>query len=317
MSIFDQTWKPEFLVERLMEVDEILDLTRRLIAENPEDQSLKLSLRQDKVHREKLVKCLNRSLVEYRQHSVSYIFKEEATGPINLDTFLGGLQSFGTLVAATFKELCGTKIDLQFNTVFAGSFGVLLSTPFDDHLVESDFDRGLSAVFDTIEYVGEEGTDTKELLKKTLKGNRDLIRRFNNFFNGIVKTGGAVEIRWQGVSGQAARSAVVPVDRARKLQNLFAAHAQREPETHVLIGQIKGISLLRNVVDIQHPVPGKRKPRTLPNIPFPPELTKQVKANFDTTVKLTIQVHYDYNEMTGLETPHRSLVDISVLNVML
>ena len=312
MSLLNETWKPDFLIERLMEIDDILKLTKRLIAENPDDGALKVSLRQDEAHRAKVVDCLTRSLVEYRQHAVSYIFKDALPGAISLDTFLAGLQSFSSLVSSTFKELCGSRMDLQFNTTFAGSFGVLLSTPFDEQFLESDFDRGLNAVFDTIEKIGEEGIDTKDLLKKTLKGNRGLIHKFTNFFSGIVKTGSPVEIRWQGLSSNQPRSTFVPVDRAKRLHDLFAEHAKRDPETSALSGQIKGISLLRNVIDIQYMVKGKKKLKTIANIPFNPELTSLVKSAFDITSTLTIQIDYDYNDLTGMEVQHRSLIDLSV-----
>lgn len=314
MSLLDETWKPDFLIARVMEIDDILKLTKRLIAENPDDGALKVSLRQDEAHRVKVVECLHRSLVEYRQHSVSYIFKDATPGAISLDTFLNGLQAFSSLVSSTFKELCGSRMDLQFNTTFAGSFGVLLSTPFDEQFLESDFDRGLTAVFDTIEKIGEEGTDTKDLLKKNLKGNRDLIHKFTNFFNGIVKTGSPVEIRWQGLTSDQPRSAFVPIERARRLHDLFAEHAKRDPETLILSGQIKGISLLRNVIDIQYMIKGKQKPKTMANIPFSPELTALVKSAFDISATLTIQIDYDYNDLTGMEVQHRSLIGVSIPN---
>jgi hypothetical protein len=302
---------PNHIISDIMALDELIAKGRHYVATHPDDEELRRSVRQYEGLRTKLSEELQAALVTHRQHCISYIFKDASPGSMSLDKLTTALQTLNSLVANTFKAFCGTRMDLNFEMAFKGSFGVLLSTPFDDCLLESDFERGLSTVFDTIDRIGKEGVDTKELLRKKLRGNKELVKKFTSFFNTIIKNESPIELRWQSVSGEQPRSTFVPIERARTLHDLFAEHARKDPETILLNGVIKGISLIRNSVDIQYYVKGKAKPKAYMAVPFSPELVGQVKSAFDRPAALTIQVDYDYNDLTGVETPHRSLVTIS------
>lgn len=88
-----------------MELDDILRVTRNSIAQAPDDEALKGSLRQDEAHRKQVVECLQRSLAAGWQHTLSYIFKEHEHGAILLDTLLTGLGAFKDLVEQTFQRI--------------------------------------------------------------------------------------------------------------------------------------------------------------------------------------------------------------------
>lgn len=309
MGILDEPHEPQFVIERISEVDEIINLTQRLISEHPDEESLRLSLHNDILHRTGLVHCLQRSLAYQRHHCLSFTFKDITMGQITVETFANGIKSFSDLIRLTCKELYGETMELRFQQVFSGSVGVVLATPHDDNLLSSDMQAGLNAVIGTIKELGEPDADTKTILQTNLKGKRKLARKFTSFLQQVLAGGSAIAIDWHPVNDSPQKTGI-SIEKARELHDLFAAHSQNPSQVDTLSGVIKGISLLRNTIDAQINIPGRKKPVTYTNISITEDLVESIKESFDKRANLTIKTEFDYNQTTEIEKPRRILLSV-------
>lgn len=68
---------------------------------------------------------------------------------------------------------------MSYATNFAGSYGVLLSTLTDPQLIGTDFEQGLSKVFDTLARITDQESDVHAVIKDQAD-DRKLMNRYKS-----------------------------------------------------------------------------------------------------------------------------------------
>ncbi|NMC73974.1 MAG: hypothetical protein GYA56_06410, partial [Geobacteraceae bacterium] len=183
--MMDKPRPPHIVSEQIRDLDDVIAATREMLVRYPDDYSLRLGLNQDEAMKAVLLDELEESLAVYHHHSVQYIFKSEKNA-IDLNILLTGLQTFKDLVDKTFELICKREVNLKFETVFSGSLGILLSTPYDEALINTDYEMGFKAVFNTLNRINNDDVDIHEIVKHDMKGNRKLIRKYARFFDSVI-----------------------------------------------------------------------------------------------------------------------------------
>lgn len=252
---------PATITREIQEVDSLFLTARKFSTDFPEDKFLRMNL-EDLAYRKKtLLAELQQSLIANNQHALQYIFKT-STEQIEVKTLTTNLAALSRLMDAqmdtnTSGKRRKTHLPILFNTVFSGSFGIQLSTPAEDKFLDQDYEKAVGGTLHSLaELTTAADTQLDEVVKRTFAHEAKLLNRFTGLLNAIAHTGQDVEIRWHSPVTDTVLAVQVTPDKAQQLVQVFEKQATQEYQT-TMQGVIKGVSLLRNTIELVHDPEGR------------------------------------------------------------
>lgn len=299
---------PEIITREIQNLDKIILSSIELLNQFPKDDILRLNVEQSEFRKSELLIELETSLQYYGQHSLKYIF-QDIQDKIKLETLIDGLNSFKGLIDKTFEKVTKGKhnhLPVYFNTVFSGSYGIQLSTPFEEKLLDHDFEK---AIGETIGIVSNLILSSEDQIKETLQRdfgeNRTLLNKYSLFFKKIHQSNEPIRIEWKSPITNTKKEIVVEPEKAKFLYSYFSQNDETK-ETIELIGILKGLSLLRFSVEFLKDVEGKE----VITAKFDEKLSEEVKDSLDRYVIAQFSVAIKYNEVKDQEERKYELISI-------
>lgn len=292
---------PEIIKEEILDLNKILSETKDVIKAFPDDEILKYTYEQDKVRLEVLNAELIESLSEHRQHTIKYVIKSDMK-EINLDLFIKSMNTFKELAEQVKSTLVKSKeqFSLNFETVFAGSYGILLSTPFETKICGSAYENILSLMFDTINEMNNEEDIEKldHIIENKLLNNKKLITKFKNFYKTIADSQNNVKLEWNSPT-YLNKATEIEYVRAEKINNYLITNQVETKEVKVT-GLIKGISLINNKIELQLEQIDNEQVKVKKNInlQISHELAENYKHSIDEELTILVDLTQQYNEAT-------------------
>jgi hypothetical protein len=299
--------KPEIIEKEIRLLDMSVFKAETLLLQFPDDNLLRLTIEQDKYRRAALIEELKSSISENQQNLVYFFLDEDVSG-IDLDLLLPNLSNFKNIIDKTCSYLnVSNRIPLNLKTTVTGSFGFLLTTPFEGKLFR-EYDNVIDYVFKTIsalELANDE--NIQQILKDLFKNDKKVINKYSQFFNGLSKTKKNFRIEWTAISG-GHNTINLTEQTTTHLYSLLSQHSKPEESTKQLYGIIKGISLLKNKIDfatnIENPTNNPIKAS------FAVDLVELVKEYLDSFCICEFKVITEYNEATEEEINKYELLNI-------
>lgn len=299
--------KPDIIESEIRLLDISIFKAETLLLQFPDDNLLRLTIEQDKNRRIVLLDELKLSISENQQNSV-YFFLDENVSGIDLDLLLPNLTNFRNIIDKTSNYLnVSNRIPLKFKTTVAGSFGFLLTTPFEGKLFR-DYDNVLEYVFDTISKLEQSNESTiHDILQDRFKNDKKVINKYCLFFNQLSKSKKDYRIEWTAISGNH-NVISLPEKTTTHLYSLLSQQVKPEETTRQLYGIIKGVSLIKNkidfVIDLERPNISPLKAK------FSEDLVDLVKEYLDTYIICEFKIISEYNEATEEEIYKYELLNI-------
>lgn len=304
---------PDLILDEIRDLENVIITNRDMLKKYPTDLALKSSLDQAEFRKNNLVSELQESIQHSRCHVLKYII-DASVSKINLDVFVNSLESLKRLVDKTFEVVTNKKeqqFELYFNTVFSGSFGILLSTPYDDKLFGSSYENAFGAVFEMLKAITVDSEDKiHTTIQDKLRGNRKLIRKYSNFFESVTNSLNAVELEWREPNKNI-HNIKIEFDKAKRLYSLFKEHEKHEEEIVELTGYVKGLSLINYSVEFQKSIQQRKE---IIRARFDKKLSEEVKSCLDVLSKAKFKMSIELNEITEEEKKKWELLEIQKIN---
>jgi len=307
-----QQRKPEIVTREIQDLDKMILSSNELLLQFPKDDLLRLNVEQLEYRKSELLKELETSLEYFGQHSLKYVF-QSISNKIKLETLLGSLNTFKSLIDKTFEKVTGGKnnnLPIYFNTVFSGSYGIQLSTPFEGKLLDHDYEK---AIEKTLVVIGDLLVTEEEQLDEALKmhfgDDRKLISKYSLFFKRIHESNEPVKIEWSSPISKQKKEVIIEPEKAKFIHNFFSKKEVSE-ETIELLGILKGLSLIRYRVEFVKDVEGKG----YITAKFDESLSEEVIDSIDKYVIAQFNVSIKYNEAQDKEEKQYRLISLKPNN---
>ncbi len=299
--------EPEIILREIQDLDKISLNAQELSFQFPNDNLLRLNVEQAETRKRALLLEFEESLSYHRRHSIKYIFQN--VQKIKLETLLNNLNSFKELIDRSFEKVTSGRknnLPVYFNTVFSGSYGIQLSTPFEEKIIDPDFektiDKTLSVINDLVSSTEEQLTS---ILERDFGNERKLLNKYSLFFKKIYQADAEIRIDWKSPITNDLKSVVINPHRAKELHSIFSQKEVSE-DTLELLGILKGLSLIRFKAEF---VTDTEDQYTI-TARFDENLSEEVKDALDKYVTARFKVVTQYNEMQDQEERRYELISI-------
>ncbi|MES2731050.1 MAG: hypothetical protein V4714_04850, partial [Bacteroidota bacterium] len=302
--------QPNVVLKEIQQLDALLNGSRELQYRFPADVTLSASIDQHQQRKLGLLHELEESLRHFDRHSVRFVFTN-ATETVALETVTTNLQRFKLLIDKAYARITQdrkTHLPLFFNTIYSGSFGMLLSTPFEEELFHREYDATFDFVIGTIHHIVSQGdAGIGQYIKDTMKDDKQLIKRFANFFRSLADTRKSIRIGWYSPN-QAGRIVELDYHQADRLYKLFQEQERFEEEKMQLYGTIKGISLIRFYIEFKQDLHSKQFIKAH----FAESLAEEVKKGMDRHVLAQFNIRSELNEVTEEVVKRYELLSLNI-----
>lgn len=286
---------PEIIRREIQNLDKIILSTKDLLLQFPHDDILNLNIEQAEFRKNELFFELENSLEKYGQHSLKYVFNG-IQDKIKLELLVDSLNSFKGLIDKTFEKVTSGKsnhLPVYFNTVFSGSYGIQLSTPFEEKLFDHDYEKAIDEMVSIIsDLIESEEAIINETLQKKIGENRTLLNKYSLFFKKIHQSNESISIIWKSPISNKKKEISVQPEKAKALFNIISKKEEKE-ETLELIGILKGLSLLRYRVEFLKDVEDKE----VIIAKFDESLSEEIKDLIDRSVIAQFNMTTIFNEL--------------------
>jgi hypothetical protein len=286
--------QPELIIKEIHDLEKIRLSAIDLFMQFPDDNILRLNVEQIESRKQLLINELEESLKFYDQHLIKYIFSD-IRETIRLETLLEHLNSFKEIIDKTFEKVTFGKqndIPIYFNTVFSGSYGILLSTPFEEKLLDHDYEKALGQTIEILnDLVNSKDEELNSVIEKDFGENRKLLNKYSFFFKKIYQNDKKIQIVWESPNSKEKKSLIIEPKRAKILHSRFSQKEKSE-ETIELFGILKGLSLIRYKIEFIKDAEGK----DIITAKFDESLSEEVKEALDQYVVARFKVIIEYND---------------------
>jgi hypothetical protein len=303
-----QNRKPTIILNEIRSIDKLIIKSQLLLEKYPNDNLLRLSFEQDKFRKSILIEELKESIIEFRRNVIELIIDNEI-GNIEIDNFVNHLKSFKSVLSKTIDHLLKGKVKtvpLFFNTVFDGSFGILLTTEYEPILFDYEYNKAIKYSLSTINALLNSNKDNlHSIIKNSFQENKKLIHKYNTFFKNIADDNKNITIKWTSFENEKL-SVAIPHDKALSIYTQLIEHEKHE-EIISIYGFIKGLSLLRFTIEFQ----SKENQRNIIKASFDKNISDKIIENIDKLVNCTFNEKVEINENT--EEEKRSYILINII----
>jgi len=286
--------QPELIIKEIHDLEKIRLSAIYLFKQFPDDNILRLNVEQIESRKQLLINELEESLKFYGQHLIKYIFSD-IKETIRLETLLEHLNSFKEIIDKTFEKVTFGKqndLPIYFNTVFSGSYGILLSTPFEEKLLDHDYEKALGQTIEILnDLVNSKDEELDSVIEKDFGENRKLLNNYSFFFKKIYQNDKKIQIIWESPNSKEKKSLIIEPKRAKILHSRFSQKEKSE-ETIELSGILKGLSLIRYKIEFVKDAEGK----DIITAKFDESLSEEVKEALDQYVVARFKVIIECND---------------------
>ncbi|MFA9370115.1 MAG: hypothetical protein ACERIH_00185 [Labilibaculum antarcticum] len=303
---------PESITHEIQCLDKLILNSKELSNQFPEDNMLRLSTDQYEFRKTILVSELNDSLAHYGQHSLKYVF-EEIQDKIKLETLTDSLSTFKGLIDKTIDKVtngANNHLPVYFNTVFSGSYGIQLTTPFEEKLFDHNFEKAIDRTITVVsELMNSNEENLKENLEEIFGDDRKMLNRYSLFFKKIHQSDEPVRIEWKSPITKVLKTVSITPPKAKLLYQYFTRKEERTEQAN-LSGTIKGLSLLKFKIEFENALDKEN----IINAKFNEDLADTVKSNIDKKIVADFDVKIKYNESKNEEEKSYELISIHPFN---
>lgn len=278
----------------------------------------------DKEKEQKLIQELSESNLRDRRHILNYII-EQPDKEIDLRTMLNELSELQNLLdyAVDFifypdenkKKDKSTSTNLRnfeliFEGISNGSTCINMTTPYDDKMLESDYDKTLNFVFESLDEMNEKNKDKLlNSINNRFKNGKSFLPKYANFYKSIGEKNNPVRLEWKNLDRIKHTVKIAP-ERARELKFLFRDKEKDEEKIIVRKGYIKILNLLNlSITFIEENEIRKEKPYKIAAI-FDQLLYSKVINSPDKLLECSFKVTITSFEYTKLKKEKWELVNI-------
>jgi hypothetical protein len=301
---------PNVVLQELQHLDALISGSRELQYRFPADRTLAATIDLYQQQKLGLLNEMEESLRHYDRHSIRFVFTNTSE-TVHLETVTTNLQRFKLVVDKAYARITQdrkTHLPVFFNSVFSGSFGILLSTPFEEELFHREYDATFDFVLGTIQQIASDSdTHVSQYIKEAMGDDKRLIKRFANFFRSLADSRKSVRIGWYSPK-QAGRTVDLSYEQAERLYQLFQEQERFEEEKMQLYGTIKGISLIRYYIEFKQDL----KSKYFIKAHFPETMAEEVKKGMDRHVLAQFNVRSELNEVTEEVVKKYELLSLNI-----
>ncbi|MEX2437985.1 MAG: hypothetical protein WD449_01895 [Candidatus Babeliales bacterium] len=285
---------PDIITQEIQDLDSIILSANELSNQFPHDNLLRMNVSQSEHRKENLLRELEASLELYGRHSIKYIFKE-VSNSIKVETFTDNLNAFKKIIDKTFEKITEGKsnnIPVYINAFFRGSYGIQLTTPFEEELFDQKYDKALNETFTVfLDLVSVDEIQINDVLEKNFGNDRSLLNKYSIFFKKVHQYNKEIHIEWKSPNTKKTLKTSITPEKANSLYNFFSKKESTEEEVE-LLGILKGLSLIRYKVEFISDPDGK----AFITAKFDEKLTEEVIDSIDKYVYAKFSVTSKYNE---------------------
>lgn len=301
--------QPDTITQEIQQLDAVCMQAKEIYKQFPKDNILRLNVQQYELRKVSLVDELTVSLKYFRSHTLKYIFKN-VTEKINLDILLENLNSFKNVIDKTLENVTegrSNHLPIYFNTVFLGSYGIQLSTPFEEELFEHPYEEALNktiSIFTTLTL--SKDNQLKEILNKEFGEDKKLLNVYSLFFKKIHQSNKLVEIEWISPHKSHVTRVEIEPKKAKQLYSTFNLTSRTE-EVIEKRGVLKGLSLMRYKVEFAENMEDKH----FITANFEKDKSEELIGLIDKYITAKFKVSVEYNIAKDEEERKYELIEIN------
>ncbi len=307
----------KIILKEISDIDDVIEKGKIALQKFPQDFGIIFMLKQDEARKTQLLEEYRESLSSMRIHVLDFVF-EIHDKKIPLPIIIGALQELNQLLNKITEKIINKKfgkIELYLDAIFSGSYGVILSTPWDNKLFDSEYMGSFKILMDSVNQIFQKNNiiSIHDILKDTLKGDHETIRRYKKFFEAVKKTETSIRIKWKNPIEQKEYIARMDYDNLVHICNFLSVEKPLEEFIDVL-GKIKAIDLLQHTIKLQREDIGdeieRKKIKSIIQSKFQKELENEIKNIIDKSIKVKFKRTIEYNETTEEEIEKWELIKI-------
>lgn len=315
---FDYLKAAKLTLEEIRHLESIIKENKELLQKYPDDFVLEFSLQQLEARLIDLREEYKNYLLHAKRHSLDLILKiyDEQ---VEVNKIINPLESFYGVLNTIYQETTHKKenIPIYFDTIYKGSVGILLSTPFDSKQIASDYEATFELFFEIIESIlkKENKENIHNVLQELLKGNRDIIKKIRKFIKTAIDVKEPMSIKWTNPIKNKKRE----IDLSQDDLNFLDEVLEKELAPEILDLEIKGkvvmIDLSSKKMKVELDITSKNMYEFLKSkkkliIDFPEYLVEEVKKLLDEEAKFKIKATIIHNEITEEEKENFELIEV-------
>jgi hypothetical protein len=198
------------------------------------------------------------------------------------------------------------KMPLYFDAIFEGSYGLLLSTPFEEKLVYHDYENAFHYTLNLFnDLLDSDEESIHSILERDFDNNNEILNKYSNYFNKIKKSNKNVSIEWRSPVSNSEKKIKIEPKKATKIYKLF----NKKTVSNKIIklhGILKGISLVRYIIEFID----ENENDILITAKFKESDSKEIIDLIDKSVVAEFEVESKFNEYKNNEENTYKLVSI-------
>ena len=299
----DRPREPEIIKQELRELELSMTSSKEWLLANSDDKLIQNLITQDEYRKEQLHFELEESYRYYHYHFLKYAIKTEDS--VEISSLNNLLSAFKGVLNTTLEHLRGKNknLNLYFDAVYQGSFGILLSTDQDDFLLAGEIEETFSSFFDSIEKLNtyQLNADVLNIFDK----NKPLMRKYRTFYRSITTAESPVEISWGSHLSKSSNKYEINNIKAKNMYKILGDADHPETQEIIESGTIQGISLIDKTLQF---VPSKKEGTKI-KLDFSKEFCNQIKSLLGESAKIKYKIVTAYDEVKDRIITTKSLLE--------
>ncbi|WP_457641862.1 hypothetical protein [Persephonella sp.] len=315
---FDYSKAAKLTLEEIRHLERVIKEDKELLQKYPDDFALEYSLKQLEARLEKLKEEYKRYMLHAKRHLLDLVLKVHEE-QVELEKVINPLESFYGVLNTIYQEITHKKenIPIYFDTVYKGSFGVLLSTPFDDKQIASDYEATFDLFFQILNLILKEENkeNIHDILHEILKGNKDIIKKIRKFIKTAIDVREPISVEWTNPIKNKKKKIDLTQDDLSFLDEVLEKELAPEVLDIEISGKVVMVDLSSKKMKIELDITSKNKYEFLKHkkkltIDFPEYLIDKVKKLLDEEATFKIKATIIHNEITEEEKESFELIEV-------
>jgi hypothetical protein len=241
------------VMEEIKDIEKIINIGNQLKKKRLDDYVLNSTLEYGKIRYNSLLAELREVINYENRHSIQFIIKNiKQYSSISVNRFFDSVLSLQSVFEQISKVAFHQEkdlIQLSFNTTFAGSFGVQLSTTFKDNELISKTYESIESVFKIFTSLNDDNS-VINVIKNELHDKR-ILSKFRKFYGIQAGYSNDVELIW-GDTTKYSHTALLTKERMSYIAETLTKYEVADPEYKAVDCVIKGISLIQKKVEMEY-----------------------------------------------------------------
>jgi len=297
------------ILEEIRYLEKLIEEHKEVLQEYPDDFAIQLSIQQFEARLEKLREDYRKYSSLAKKHILDLVLEAHQDN-IEVDKVISSLGTFYEVLNTIYHEITNKneKIKLYFDAIYKGSFGMLLTTPFDDKFIASDYEITFKIFFEIMNLIIQEKDKNKihNSLQEILRGDKEVIKKLKKFIKTFINVKEPLRIEWENPIKQKKYKIKISLEELELIDGILEKELSPEILDIEASGIIKMIDLLSNKIKLEIDGITKEKyeflkRRKILKISFPDYLADKIKEKIDLPVNLKIRATLIHNDITEEE----------------